>query len=504
MRWWTGQGFWAKLRASMMSQILFLITHFQALGSPSTSSRFELSAMDSRAAASSLRRSASNAPSSNFWALGQPPVSRLNRFVWTCLKGEIEGRELWVTMRLREMGGDSGSWKDNRIALASIKKIGAFYFLSLLFWGKLRRSCSVGRVYGAPTLERLPGAEEGGDDKASTAWILANSRPIIFWSSLLIKSHCAFIINYELSPILIRLPTTKHPNVTASRAPPMLLNKRLDPPLHHYSDIFRMKMEMHTPISNLLFLALSMALITGPAVSRTMGPVAPRSWSTSDLLSRVKLLVDPETPSCWDSVFQLQACTGEVLAFFLNGETHLGRSCCQAIRTIEHRCWPGLIMTLGFTREEGDILEGYCDTVVEPEGWWEELLIWMLTPEDGNQRLIPRSNKKRVSNKWCSDGYFAEGSFKRILNKNSPYSALRTQLGLFIYNTFLNFIRKWELWTFFTSEMRISSFPNYGKSKLEAFRKSTLNTTDVPATVKILNTTCEKLRSTWHLQMYDP
>ncbi|KAI3837776.1 hypothetical protein MKX03_029031 [Papaver bracteatum] len=64
---------------------------------------------------------------------------------------------------------------------------------------------------------------------------------------------------------------------------------------------------------------------------------------------------------CWDSLMELQACTGEVILFFLNGETHLGRNCCQAIHIIQHNCWPAMLGSLGFTQEEGDILRGYCD-----------------------------------------------------------------------------------------------------------------------------------------------
>ncbi|MCL7041257.1 hypothetical protein MKW94_007027 [Papaver nudicaule] len=67
---------------------------------------------------------------------------------------------------------------------------------------------------------------------------------------------------------------------------------------------------------------------------------------------------------CWDSLTELQACTGEVILFFLNGETHLGRNCCKAIHIIQHNCWPAMLGSLGFTEEEGDILRGYCDATV--------------------------------------------------------------------------------------------------------------------------------------------
>ncbi|EOY16769.1 hypothetical protein QUC31_001195 [Theobroma cacao] len=77
------------------------------------------------------------------------------------------------------------------------------------------------------------------------------------------------------------------------------------------------------------------------------------------LVARLKL--DEESPSCWESLIQLQACTGEVILFFLNGETYLGDACCHAIHTIGQKCWPNMLETLGYTTEEGDILQGYCD-----------------------------------------------------------------------------------------------------------------------------------------------
>ncbi|KAM0954601.1 putative Egg cell-secreted protein 1.1/1.5 [Dioscorea sansibarensis] len=61
---------------------------------------------------------------------------------------------------------------------------------------------------------------------------------------------------------------------------------------------------------------------------------------------------------CWESLLALKSCTGEVILFFLNGETYLGPSCCKAIRVIEHHCWAAeaMLAALGFTPEEGDAL----------------------------------------------------------------------------------------------------------------------------------------------------
>ncbi|KAG9444230.1 hypothetical protein H6P81_015570 [Aristolochia fimbriata] len=64
---------------------------------------------------------------------------------------------------------------------------------------------------------------------------------------------------------------------------------------------------------------------------------------------------------CWNSLMELRSCTGEVILFFLNGETYLGPSCCRAIHVIEHHCWPSMLASVGFTPEEADVLRGYCD-----------------------------------------------------------------------------------------------------------------------------------------------
>ncbi|TXG53286.1 hypothetical protein EZV62_022455 [Acer yangbiense] len=80
---------------------------------------------------------------------------------------------------------------------------------------------------------------------------------------------------------------------------------------------------------------------------------------SSSLVARLKL--DDELPNCWNSLIRLQSCTGEIILFFLNGKTYLGHGCCQSMHTVSQQSWPNMIDTLGFTTEEGDILEGYCD-----------------------------------------------------------------------------------------------------------------------------------------------
>ncbi|WCJ27325.1 Egg cell-secreted protein 1.1 [Euphorbia peplus] len=99
----------------------------------------------------------------------------------------------------------------------------------------------------------------------------------------------------------------------------------------------------------LLFAFLAASLNFNNAMARSLG---------SNLIARLKL--DEESSNCWDSLIELQACTGEIVTFFVNGETYLGPSCCKAIRTITEQCWPNLINTVGLSTEESDMLEGYC------------------------------------------------------------------------------------------------------------------------------------------------
>ncbi|KAL3508886.1 hypothetical protein ACH5RR_028287 [Cinchona calisaya] len=107
------------------------------------------------------------------------------------------------------------------------------------------------------------------------------------------------------------------------------------------------------PILQTAFLVFCFASFT--AMSRELIERKTTLWE------RLKLDEEEGTTSCWDSLFELQSCTGEVVLFFLNGETYLGPNCCNAIRTIEHHCWPTMLGAVGINSEESDILLGYCD-----------------------------------------------------------------------------------------------------------------------------------------------
>nr|CAD1831206.1 unnamed protein product [Ananas comosus var. bracteatus] len=103
----------------------------------------------------------------------------------------------------------------------------------------------------------------------------------------------------------------------------------------------------------ILLAASSLTTVPTPTSSeaRPIGPIGLSARLQSDGMKQ-----------CWDSLVELRSCTGEVILFFLNGETYLGPSCCRAIRVIEHHCWATdvLLASLGFTAQEGDILRGYC------------------------------------------------------------------------------------------------------------------------------------------------
>ncbi|RDY04795.1 Egg cell-secreted protein 1.1, partial [Mucuna pruriens] len=111
-----------------------------------------------------------------------------------------------------------------------------------------------------------------------------------------------------------------------------------------------------------LFIFSSLMTIAALVSSASMVEYGSLSNPSPSLAVRLKL--EDEPSYCWDSLWQLQACSGEIVTFFLNGETYLGHGCCQAIRVIGHDCWPNLVDSLGFTNEETDILEGYCDKAV--------------------------------------------------------------------------------------------------------------------------------------------
>ncbi|XP_041997880.1 egg cell-secreted protein 1.2-like [Salvia splendens] len=90
-------------------------------------------------------------------------------------------------------------------------------------------------------------------------------------------------------------------------------------------------------------------------------------WGSS-LAVRLRVAEEEGPSTCWEALSELHSCMGEVVMFFLNGETALGASCCNAIRVIEHQCWPSMLGTLDITTQEGDVLRGYCDAATNGGG----------------------------------------------------------------------------------------------------------------------------------------
>ncbi|XP_027347995.1 egg cell-secreted protein 1.1-like [Abrus precatorius] len=115
----------------------------------------------------------------------------------------------------------------------------------------------------------------------------------------------------------------------------------------------------HKLFIHVAFVAIT-AMVTSTSIVESRSLLNPSSTSPS---LAIRLKVEGEPSNCWDSLWQLQACSGEIITFFLNGETYLSHGCCHAIRVIGHDCWPNIVGSLGFTNEETDILEGYCDEV---------------------------------------------------------------------------------------------------------------------------------------------
>lgn len=122
------------------------------------------------------------------------------------------------------------------------------------------------------------------------------------------------------------------------------------------------KMAAYTFSYRMLVVCLVVAwAMVGESTARELSESG--SWRSS-LVARLKL--EEESSGCWESLMQIQSCTGEIISFFLNGETYLGPACCRAIHHITQQCWPTMTVALGFTSEESNVLQGYCDGYDHP------------------------------------------------------------------------------------------------------------------------------------------
>ncbi|WRX21107.1 Prolamin-like domain - like 6 [Theobroma cacao] len=69
--------------------------------------------------------------------------------------------------------------------------------------------------------------------------------------------------------------------------------------------------------------------------------------------------VNIDSYKCWNALSQLNNCTMEIFRFFLNGHSGITRDCCGAIQDI-YDCDPIVLISLGFTSEQENILLDYC------------------------------------------------------------------------------------------------------------------------------------------------
>ncbi|KAG0494447.1 hypothetical protein HPP92_005441 [Vanilla planifolia] len=118
----------------------------------------------------------------------------------------------------------------------------------------------------------------------------------------------------------------------------------------------------------LVFAALCLVSFSG-ARQVHPGTAATSAASAATLASRIAAadrVGGGSIADCWSALLELRSCTGEIVLFFLNGETYLTLDCCRSIGVITHHCWPSMLTSLGFTAEEGDILRGFCDADGEP------------------------------------------------------------------------------------------------------------------------------------------
>ncbi|CAG7885967.1 unnamed protein product [Brassica rapa] len=110
--------------------------------------------------------------------------------------------------------------------------------------------------------------------------------------------------------------------------------------------------------SNTTFLFGTVALLGVILLQNTT--VAGRDLPTTESTNIAARLQSGGLMECWNALYELKSCTNEIVLFFLNGETKLGVSCCDAVDVITTNCWPAMLTSLGFTSEEANVLRGFC------------------------------------------------------------------------------------------------------------------------------------------------
>ncbi|KAJ0252444.1 Egg cell-secreted protein 1.4 [Hirschfeldia incana] len=111
--------------------------------------------------------------------------------------------------------------------------------------------------------------------------------------------------------------------------------------------------------SNTTFL-FSTATLLGLLLFLQHTTVSGRDLPTAESTNIAARLQSGGLMECWNALYELKSCTNEIVLFFLNGETKLGVSCCEAVDVITTSCWPAMLTSLGFTSEEANVLRGFC------------------------------------------------------------------------------------------------------------------------------------------------
>ncbi|XP_052189891.1 egg cell-secreted protein 1.1-like [Diospyros lotus] len=101
-------------------------------------------------------------------------------------------------------------------------------------------------------------------------------------------------------------------------------------------------------------LFFTVVLLAAAGILPSMASPPPPSLS---LAERLQLA---ESSNCLSSMLEIHSCIGEIVMLLLNGETYIGPGCCAAVETIVHDCRPSMLDWLGFTAEEGHVLDEYC------------------------------------------------------------------------------------------------------------------------------------------------